>query len=344
VDTLRVELVSESPVPAARRTNNLEAYNLYLKGRYFWNRRTSGEDLESAIRYFNESIGQDPGFAPAYSGLADAYNILWILRPVPPIENYPRARAAALKALEIDSTLAEAHSSLAYVKAFQDFDWAAGEREVRRAIELDPEYVSAHFWYAIYLTMQGRLDDALAEARRAEELDPLSAAVSSNVARVFYYKREYDRAIEYCQKAIELAPRFPIAYGLLGSAFLHKGEYAQAMVNFAKAAELAGYPWGDARPGAGEGLAYLLAVTGRQAEARTRLAELERLARTTYVPAGAIALVHIGLGETDEALDWLERGYATRDVWLLWLKVHPVFDPLRSEPRFKRLEEKVGLR
>jgi adenylate cyclase len=343
VEALRVELVSGSPVVSpARRTHNLEAYNLYLKGRHFWNRRTS-EDLESAIRYFNESIAQDPTFAPAYSGLADAYGILWIVRPVAPSDVYPRAKAAALKALEIDSTLAEAHASLGHVKAFYDFDWEGSERDFRRALELDPAYARGHSVYALFLTVRGRLDEALAQALQAAELDPLSPPTHATVGRVFYYKGEYDRTIEYCQKGLELSPHSRQTYILRGSAYTRKGEYAQAMADFAKAAELAGFPGGDAMAGNGEGLAYAQAVAGRHAEARRRLAELKRLAQTTYVSPGAIALIHIGLGENDEALDWLERGYATRDTWLHWLKVHPVFDPLRSEPRFKRLQEKVGL-
>lgn len=310
-----------------------------MKGR----KRRGDGDLDAAIRYFNESIAQDPAFAPAYSGLADAYNILWIWKPVAPSETYPRARTAALKALEIDSTLAEAHVSLAFVKAFHDFDWEGSEREFRRALELDAGYVPGRSWYAIFLMTQGRQDEALVQAARAQELDPLRHGPYVEQGRALYYKREYDRTIEYCRTALELNPRSRGAYALRGSAYFRNGQHAKAMADFTKAAELADFPGGDIQAGTGEGLAYFQALTGRQAEARSRLDELERLAQTTYVSPGAIALVHIGLGEKKVALDWLERGYATRDGWLHWLKVHPVFDPLRSEPRFKRLQEKVGL-
>jgi adenylate cyclase len=344
VGALRVELASGSPVVSpASRTRNLEAYNLYLKGRYFWKRRGEG-DLDAAIRYFNESIAEDPAFAPAYSGIADTYNILWLWKPVAPSETYRRARAAALKALEIDSTLAEAHASLAQVKAFHDFDWEGSEREFRQALDLDPGYVPGRTWYALFLLTQDRVDEALVQASRAEELDPLWPASYSMQGRALYYKREYDRAIEYFGRALELNPRSRGTYALRGSAYFRNGEHAKAMADFAKAAELAGFPGGDVQAGTGEGLAYVQAVTGLQAEARRRLAELERLAETTYVSPGAIAVIHIGLGENEEALDWLERSYETRDGWLHWLKVHPVFDPLRSEPRFRRLQEKVGLR
>jgi serine/threonine-protein kinase len=342
-EALRVELAGDKPILSpARRTKSLEAYNLYLKGRYSWERR-SAADMDSAIRYFNESIALDSNFALAYSGLADVYTILWIFKPVPPSETLPRARAAARKALEIDSTLAEAHASLAQVLRLQDFDWVGSEREFRRALELDPDYATGHYFYAISLAAQGRLDEALAQARQAEELDPLSPIATIMVGRVFHIRREYDRTIEYCRKALEMNPELRMGYVLRGSAYLREGKHSQAMADFAKAAELAGYPGGDAQTGTGEGLAYTLAVAGRQAEARSRLAELERLAQTTYVSPAVIAIVHIGLGENEKALDSLERAYAKRDGWLLWLKVHPVFDPLRSEPRFEALQKKVGL-
>jgi TolB-like protein len=314
-------------------TADAEALRLYFYGRYFWSKRTS-ESIRRSIEYFNQAIERDPIFALAYSGLADAYVVP--AAAMAPREAMPKAKAAATRALEIDDTLAEAHTSLARVLQAYDWNWAEAEKEYKRAIDLDPRYPLAHQWYGGFLEKIGRFDESISERKLALELDPLSAATSFELGQVYYFSRDYDRAIEQFPKTLELDPHFSAAsYYLLG-AYVQKGRYADA------AAKLETTP--DAPVVSAVGIVgYVNGVIGRTNEARNMLNELKRLRGQQYVSAVDIAMIHVGLSEKDEAIAWLEKGYEERAYAMQNLKVEPTWERLRDDPRFADIMRRVGL-
>jgi TolB-like protein len=337
VDKLKLKVSGEEKGLAKHYTESNEAYQLYLKGRFYWNKRT-GESIKKSIEYFNQAIERDPGYALAYAGLADSYVVP--ANPLPPREKMPKARAAAMRALELDERLAEAHTSLARVLAIYDWDWPGAEKEFKRAIELNPRYAIAHQWYGDYFEVMGRHNEAIAEERRALELDPLSLTINFELGLAFYYARNYDQAIEQFQKTLELDPNFPPPHQFLPAAYEQKGMYGEAIAGFQKGITPRG---GSEWPMSAPGLGHVYAVSGKKAEARTVLNELKQLSGQEYVPAYDIALIYAGLGEKDQAFAWLEKAYEERSFPMAWLKVEPQWDSLRSDPRFADLVRRVGL-
>jgi eukaryotic-like serine/threonine-protein kinase len=336
---LRQRLTGEEKKRLTKRyTGNAEAYGLYLKGRYHWNKRT-GEDIQKGIGYFQQAIEKDPTYALAYAGLADSYVILNEYAGLPSSETFPKANAAALKALEIDDTLAQAHAALASTHHVFDWDFSAAEKEYRRAIELDPKYPTAHHWYSLYLSFLGRHEQAIAEAERANELDPLSPIISSTRAFVFYDARQYDRVIEAARKTLELDKGLGWAHVDLGLALEQEKMYPEAIAALEEAVRLSGR---SIYAVAALGHAY--AVSGRREEAMRLIEELKGWSERGFDPLANIALVHAGLGQNDEAMRWLEKAYQARSAWLigLALKVGPRWDALRSDPRFQDLLRRIG--
>jgi len=322
----------EKELLAKRYTENTQAYRAYIKGRYFWNKRTA-EGLMKAIEHFNQAIELDPAYALAYSGLADSYVLSSIYGGADAKDSLPKARTAAIKALEIDDSLAEAHTSLAYVKTRYEWDWAGAEREFRRAFDLNPNYATAHQWYGEYLMLVGKADEAVAEMERAMELDPLSVIISSDLGWVLYYTRSYDRAINQCRKTLEMDSDFVVTRLALALAYGQKGRYEEALAEF-KYKEMERWYWSRR--------AHIIAVSGRKAQAREildrHLKRAEHDPQTYYTIAGVFA----GLEDREQTIRWLERAYQVRHELLIYLKADPRFDPLRSDPRFQDLLRRIG--
>lgn len=339
-EALKVRLLmGEKGQIEKKATENLEAYTLYLKGRYFWNKRTEA-DINKAILYFEQAIKIDSTYALAYSGLADSYSLLANGGYLSSKEACPRAKAAAIKAVEIDDTLAEAHASLAFIKMAYDWDWLVAEREFKRAIELNPSYAIAHQFYARYLSGVGRHDEAIAEIKRAEELDPLSLPISAGVGQTFLKARQYDQAIEQLRKTQEMDPNFANGHYFLGWAYLRKGMSEQAIAELQKAITLSA----DSLPAAAA-LVRAYAKLGKRNEAQKRLDEVIELSKNSrHAQSYYIAAMYAELGEKDQAFAWLQKAYDERDDFLLVIRVDPSFDGLRSDPRFAALLKKVGLR
>jgi TolB-like protein/Tfp pilus assembly protein PilF len=336
-DTLRAKLTgSEERMMSKKPTANPEAYELYLKGRFFWNKRT-GEDLRKSIDYFDQAVAKDPGYALAYAGLADAYVLLSGFGAASPKDSLPEAKTAAKKGLELDSTLGEAHASLAQALLTYDFDFTGANREFRRAIELNPNYATAHHWYGeSVLTPLGQFEDAVAELKRALQLDPLSVIINADVGTVLTSARRYDEAIEQLRKALEMNPSFHYAHYHLGEALEMKGLTEDAIAEYEKATALNDDPVPQAL------LGHLYAKIGRKDEARRILQRLRDSAKERYVTPYLFALIHLGLGEKDRAIDFLEKTYEDRDGYsIAFIKVDPFLDPLRGDPRFEALVQKV---
>jgi serine/threonine-protein kinase len=318
-------------------TADAEAYQAYLQGRFQWNKRTL-DGLQASIDYFQQAIQKDPKYALAYAGEADAYALLADFNVLPTREVMPKVRGAAAKAIELDDSLAEAHTSLGWAH-FHDWDWAGAEKEFKRATSLNSSYPTAHIWYADFLTAMGRFDEAEAELNRAAETSPLSPVVGVAAAARDYYARQYPAAIEQCQKTLAQDPAFVPAHVLLGRAELLKGQVADSLTEMRKALELSE---GDTNElGA---LAYVLAGAGHSAEANKLLGQLKERAQQTYVQPLALAMVHVALGNRNEALDWLGKAFDDRSDGLVYLKVDPAFDSIRSDPRFQDLAQRVGLK
>jgi TolB-like protein/Flp pilus assembly protein TadD len=313
-----------------------QSYEAYLKGRYFWNKRTA-EDLQKAIEYFNEAIERDPMSARAFSGLADTYALLgdWEYGVLAPSDALPRARAAAIKALQLDDTLGEAHTSLAFVLDAFDWDLKAAETELRRSIELNPGYATAHHWYAWHLSVSGRNEEAIAELKKAQNLDPLSLIINADLAEILLIARFTDESIRQSRKTLELDVNFPLAHNQLGMAYLQRHQYDEAISELQKAVELSG-----GSPTCIANLARAFAASGRRAEAEQRLADLKKRSRAQYSNAAEIAAVCAALGDNDQAMTWLEKGYEERFNPSVLLR--PGFDPLRADRRFRDLERRVG--
>jgi len=335
VEKLKPKVSGEEKGVAKHYTESNEAYQLYLKGRFHWNKRTA-EALKKSIEYFNQAIDKDPRFALAYAGLADSYVVPG--NRLPPREAMPKAKAAALRALELDDTLAEAHASLGRVFAAYDWDWRNAEKEYKRAIELNPRYATAHQWYGGYLSVMGRSNEAIAERKRAVELEPLSLVINFELGLAFYYDRDYDRAIEQFQKTLELDQNFAVAHNFLAAAYEQKGMYNEAIAEFKKAIPLTA---GDTTLSKA-GLGHVYGVSGKKNEARTLLDELKQLSAQEFVPATSLALIYAGLGENDQAFVWLDKGFEERAFQLQWIKLDPRWDSLRSDPRFQDLMRRIG--
>jgi serine/threonine protein kinase/tetratricopeptide (TPR) repeat protein len=339
VNNLKVKLLGKQKAKLIKRhTEAIDAYSLYLKGRYFWNKRTE-ESLKKAVGYFEQAIEKDPDYALAYAGLADSYILLAEYSLLPPKDAFPTAKAAVMTALEIEETLAEAHTSLAFVKTFSDWDWMGAEKEFKQAIELNPGYATAHQWYAEHLTMAGRYAEAMAELKRAKELDPLSLIIGvASAVTLFCGTRLYDRVIEECQKVLEMDPNFGGALNVLGMVYRERAMYEKAIESFQKARTFdEGNTWVT-----GE-LGHAYAVSGNKSQAQKVLDELEQLSKRSYIPPDNIALVYLGLGKINLTFEYLEKAYEDRSVGMCWLKADPIFDSLRSDPRFTALLKRIGL-
>ena len=315
----------------------LEAYRLYLKGRNSWNKRTEDGLLEG-IRFFQQAIDIDPTYASAYAGLADCYNMLVVYGMRQPKEGFPKAKEAAIKALEIDETLAEAHTSLAFIKFRWDWDRVETEREFEEAIKLKPSYAPAHQWYSSFLVAVERFDEAIAEAKRTEELEPLSFVASSHLGWIYYLSGQTDKAIAQCEKILELEPNSFPARRYLGLAYEQKGMYPEAIAEFQTGVKLSGSPLMLAL------LGHAYAVSGKKAEARQVLADLEQLQTQRYVSPYTVAAIYAGLGDQERSFKWLEKAVEERDIWLMNLKVDPVFSSLRSNRHFSDILARIRLR
>ena len=336
-DILKAKLTgAEQHAISMQPTRNTEAYQLYLKGRFFWNKRT-GPDLQKAIDYFKQAIEKDPGYALAYVGLGDSYILLSGFGAAPPQDSFPRAEAAAKKALEIDDNLAEAHATLGFILCVHHLNFADSIREFERAIALNPNYATAHHWFGDGpLLAVGQFDRAIAEGKRAVELDPLSVIITADLGADFLVARRYDEAIDQFHKAIDLDPRFYYARWNLAQALEMKGDLRGALTEYKKAVELDDDPFVLAL------LGQAYAKVGQRDEALKILAQLPQIAARRYVPSYSFALLHMALGDKDKAIEWLERSYhdgAGLDI--IFLKVDPMLDPLQKEPRFQALVKKV---
>jgi TolB-like protein/Tfp pilus assembly protein PilF len=336
-DILKAKLTgAEQHAISMQPTQNTEAHQLYLKGRYFWNKRT-GPDLQKAIDYFKQAIEKDPGYALAYVGLGDSYILLSGFGAAPPQDSFPLAEAAAKKALEIDDNLAEAHTTLGFILCVHHLNFADSIREFERAIALNPNYATAHHWFGDGpLLAVGQFDRAIGEGKRAVELDPLSVIITADLGADYLVARRYNEAIEQFHKAIDLDPRFYYAHWNLAQALEMKGDLRGALAEYKKAVELDDDPFVLAL------LGQAYAKVGQRDEALKILVQLPQIAAHRYVPSYSFALLHMTLGDKDKAIEWLERSYhdgAGLDI--IFLKVDPMLDPLQKEPRFQALVQKV---
>jgi TolB-like protein/DNA-binding winged helix-turn-helix (wHTH) protein/Flp pilus assembly protein TadD len=337
-DQIRINLTPQEQAALKNvRVVNPEAYESYLKGRYFWNKRTA-DGLKVALAYFNQAIEEDPKYAQAYSGLTDTYALLgdWQYAVMTPKEAFPKAKAAAIKALELDSMLGEAHNSLAFVLDGFDWDFDSAGKEFRRAIELSPGYATAHHWYAWHLSLLGRYDEAIAEMRKAENLDPLSLIINADLAELLVLAHSYDESIRQSRKTIEMDPNFALAHNQLAQAYLQKHMYDEAVAELQKAVQLSG----DS-PTCIANLARAYVASGNRSEAVKLLGDLKKRSNPSYSNVSEIAMIYASLGNTDQAMNWLEKGYEER--FNPGVLLRPGFDPLRSDSRFQNLAHRIGL-
>jgi tetratricopeptide (TPR) repeat protein len=315
---------------------NPEAYDAYLRGRYFWNKRT-GEGLKRAVDYFDRAITADPGYAKAYSGLADSYALMgdWEYGLMSPRDAFPRAKAAATKALALDEKLSEAHTSLAFILDLYDWSWASAEKEYKRALALNPGYATAHHWYAWHLMVMGRYGEGIAELKKAESLDPLSLIISADLADALCIARRYDESIEQSHKTIAMDPYFAVAHYQLGQALEQGKKHDEAIAEFRRAIELSG-----GNTTFESNLANAYAVSGRKREAMKAVKDLESRQGQDSSNAANIASIYVGLGDNSSAMIWLDKAYQARFNPSILLR--PAFDPLRSDRRFQDLLRRIG--
>jgi len=339
VEALRGKLLGQEKTAIARRfTENLKAYNLYLKGRYHWNKRTE-QGMRKGLEYFQHATEEDPTYVLPYSGIADCYNLLGWYGYVAPKEAFPKAKVAAEKARDMDATLAEVHTSLATVREFYDWDWSAAEKGYRRAIELNPSYLPAHHRYGEFLCYLGRHEEAVREIEYALNLDPLSLLYNTILAEVRYFARQYDQAIEAAMRTIEMDPNFFPVHWEVAFSYAQKQMYKDAMTENQKAADLSG----EANPLIITQLGILYSLSGKNDEAGEILDEMSELSKRRFVSPFYTALIYLGLGEKNSALKWLEKAYDEQDHALETLKVEPMLDSLRSHPRFEALLKRMKL-
>ena len=337
IEKLRLRLTdTERKRLAKRHTRKTESYQLYLKGRFYWNKRTE-EALKRGIEFFKQAIEVDPSYALAYAGIADCYAVLNFFGDLSPKDSAIKAMAAAKKALEIDDSIAEAHTSFGLIKLIYEWDWQSAERELTRAIKLSPNYPTARDWYSTYLMAIGKVDEAIHEIKNAQELDPLSPIITTGLARQLYYARRPEQAIEECLKILDMEPHFAPAHWFLGQAYEQQGRYDEAIDQLQQAVNYSG-----GRALMLSSLGYTYAVSGRRAEAEGVLDSLHDASRQN-VPALTFAFIHAGLGQHDAAFEWLDKAYAERFGWLIFLSVDPKLDNLRSDPRFTALLHKLKL-
>jgi len=339
-ERIEVELTPQEDAHIARAGRPIDpaVHEAYLKGRYFWHKRTT-EGVRQGLRYFEQAAQLDPSYAPAHAGIADSYIVDGgRYLDVPPKVAYARAGVAALEAVKLDDSLAEAHTSLAAVRTDYEWDWRGADQEYRRALELNPNYATAHSWYAEQLSRMGRHDEAITEARRALELDPVSIFSSMLVAWILYFARHYDEAIQQASRTLELDPDYATALRILGWACEETGRYDEAIAAHKRACALTAY-----KPNFAAQLGRAYALAGRTTEARQVLADLTKASVESYVSAFDIAIIHTALGEVETALDWLERAFEERSDHLPYIRVNPRLDPLREQPRFRTLLQRMGL-
>jgi len=338
VEKLRGRLLKEEKSKLVkRRTEDEEAYNLYLKGRYYWNRRHEG-GIQKAIELFQQAAAKDPLCAPGYVGIADCYNVSAILGFMDPRIAYANSKEAVAKALDIDDDLAEAHASLGWIKTFHDWDWSGAEAEFLKAFQLNPNYANAHYFYSLYLCVMGRYDESFAEISRALELDPIDLVFNTIQAVTLYWGRRYDAAIEQLQKTLDMDPNFYIANLYLGSALAAKEMWREAVETFTRASAVSpGNPFAIGHIG------YALAASGRKKEALEVLDRLEELSKERFVGSYHKAVVHLGLNADDRMFAYLERAFHEKESWLTMLNTLPLWDSVRSDPRFIGLMRKMGL-
>jgi tetratricopeptide (TPR) repeat protein len=315
-----------------------------LKGRYFWNKRTE-TDLRKGIDYFQKSLEQDPNYAQAYAGLADSYIILANWNLSPPAEAYGKAKAAALKALELDDQLAEAHTSLAKIKLSYEWDWAGAETEFKQAIQLNPGYATAHQWYGVYLSEMGRHDESVHERATAQELDPLSLSIATGLGRALYWARRYDESISRLQATMPRDPNYADTYWSLGLAYEQKRMHAEAISAFQRAVELSrSSEFAEGKPEMLAALAHAYAQAGKQSEARSILNQLKQASTSEhYVSPYAVSLIYIALNDKDSAFQSLGQAFQERDESFVHLRVDPRLDPIRSDVRFQQLLKQINL-
>ncbi len=320
-----------------RYTENNEAYEAYLKGRYMWNKRTV-DSLQKALGYFQQALRLDPNYSLAYVGLADTYTLLSFFTLAAPSDAFPKAKEAAEKALAIDPTLAEAYTALGQYKAYYEWDWNGAEVEFQKGIALNPNYPLLHHWRSLNLIAMGRMDEARAAMQRALELDPLLLVSNVNLGRIDYYEGRYDQAIKQYQRALDLDKDFMRTHLRMGLAYVQQGRYHEALTEYNKALEIAGDT-----PQIRAHIAHVLAISGKRSEALIELAKLQERAKRQYVPPYDIALIYVGLGENDKAFAWLEKAYDDHSTEMIYFKVDPLLAPLHSDPRYQNLLRRMKL-
>jgi TolB-like protein/Tfp pilus assembly protein PilF len=337
VEALKIQLGEGAEIALVKRqTASAEAYQLYLQGRFHWNQRGLG--LKKSLHYFELALLEDPQYALAYAGLADAYNLLGFYNHLPPKRAIPKAKAAALSALQLDEQLAEAHGSLGFAQLNYHWEWAAAEEQFKRALELNPNYANARYWYGTFLAAVGRSEESIAQQQRAVQLDPLSSLAHAQLGWLYLITRQYDQAGAPCRKALELEPDSIVASWILGQVHAAKGELAQAIPELQKAAHQSGGSlWMLAS------LGYVYGLAGQRQQAQQVLAQLKKGFRGAHRRSSLLAIVHIGLGDKERALEFLHKSFQEGDVGLVWLKADPAYDTLRAESRFADLLRKVGL-
>jgi TolB-like protein/DNA-binding winged helix-turn-helix (wHTH) protein/Tfp pilus assembly protein PilF len=339
---IEFSLSGRRPIEATRETaappepRSYEAYDLYLKGRYFWNKRTA-EGFRQAADYFQQAVDKDPNYGRAYAGLADTFTLVSTWYIGPQSEFMPKARTAALRALELDESLAEAHASLALIKENYDYDWPGSEKEFRRAIQLGPQYATAHQWYAEFLSWQGRFGEAFAESEQARQLDPLSLIIASDYASILYNSRQYDSAVKQCLSVLELDPNFHHARDLLIPSYLRLGRYDEAV------AEINRWAARDQGPWAWASRATVYSRLGRAGEARRQLVKIEQLPGSRPDRTPALLIAYSGTGQKERVIELLQRASSEHSNAVVQIKVDPMYDPVRNDPRFKELLRRVGL-
>jgi eukaryotic-like serine/threonine-protein kinase len=338
VDKLKVNLLKEEKAKLVKRyTDDPEAYSLYLKGRYFWNRRYEG-GLQKGIECFQQAIDKDPLYALAYVGIADCYNQFGLWSFLHPKEAYPKAKVACTKALEIDDSLAEAYASLGWIKTFYDWDWAEAEKAFKRGFKLNPNYAAAHYFYGLYLSITGNGVEAIAEVKKSVELDPLCLAHNAVLGISLCWWRQYDEAIEQLHKTLEMDQNFALTYFFLGLTYAGKQRWKEAIVSLQKSVNL----W-QGSPIAVGYLGFAYGMSGQDDEALSMLDQLSKLSQQRYVSSLYKALIYGGLGKKDQAFVYLDKAYDERDSWMVSLKTASFMDTFRSHPRYEALIKKMGL-
>lgn len=336
-EKLRLRLSGEQKERLTKRfTENREAYEFYLKGRYAWARRAI-EDLKKGVEYFQQAIAEDPNYSLAHAGIADCLVLLGLFGAENPREIMPQAKAAAMEAINLDASLGEAYASLGQIKLIYDWDWKAAQADFQQAVRLSPTYPTAHQWHGEYLASMGLFDEGLQELKKARDLDPLSLIINTNLGLNFYFARQYDLAVEQLERALELEPNFFRAHLHLGMCYERKRMYAEAIAELEKARSISENSWTLA------GLGQCHASFGAREKAEKFLDQLLELSRHQFVSCATIAVVYAGFDDrVDQTMEWLEKAYEERAGLLIWLNVWPIFDHLRSDPRFVRLLRRIG--